>query len=175
MKQQELNNLLQNVIAECKAIKLPVSKHIEPEVLINRRAKKRFGACKKYRKSFVIELSEMMLNADPVYIKNILAHEVLHTCPGCQNHGKKWKYLAQLMNNTYGYKITTTTSYEKMGLENPNEIGGASEKNIYKYIIKCEKCGQTIYRQKKSKLITHTNNYRCKCGGKLNITMKKEI
>ena len=50
-----------------------------------------------------------------------------------------------------------------------------NNKNNYYALIKCEKCGQTIYRQKKSKLITHTNNYRCKCGGKLNITMKKEI
>ena len=164
MKQQELNNLLQDVIAECKAIKLPVSNYIEPEVLINRRAKKRFGACKKTAKGFVIELSSFMLDANPAYIKNILAHEVLHTCRDCQNHGKKWKIAAQNMNATYGYHITTTSTYEKMGLEKPQE----DQQKKYNYMIQCQRCGMTIYRQRKSKLITHTSHYRCKCGGKLN-------
>ena len=163
MKQQELNNLLQDVIAECRNLKLPVSDYIEPEVLINKRAKKRFGACKKTAKGFVIELSAFMLDTDLAHIKNILAHEVLHTCRGCQNHGKKWKITAQKMNQRYGYHITTTSSYEKMGLEKPQE----DQNKKYNYMIQCQKCGMTIYRQRKSKLITHTNHYRCKCGGKL--------
>ena len=161
MKQQELNKLLQDVIYECKAIKLPVSNYIEPEVLINKRAKKRFGACRKKANGFTIEISEFLMDAAPEHIKNILAHEVLHTCMGCQNHGKKWKIYAQAMNNKYGYKINTTTSYEKVGLDTPQH-----EKN-YNYIIQCQKCGKIIYRQRKSKLITHTNHYRCKCGGLL--------
>ena len=163
MKQQELNSLLQNVIAECKDIKLPVSNNIEPEVLINKRARKRFGACRKTAKGFKIEISSFMLEADRAHIKNILAHEVLHTCRDCQNHGKKWKTAAQKMNTAYGYQITTTSSYEKMGLEKPQE----DQQKKYKYMIQCRKCGMTIYRQRKSKLITHTNHYRCKCGGKL--------
>lgn len=159
MKQQELNNLLQNVIAECKIIKLPVSGNIEPEVLINKRAKKRFGACRKTAKGFIIEISEFMMDADAEHIKNILAHEVLHTCMGCQNHGNKWKMYTLAMNQNYGYKITTTSSYEKMGLEQPEQH------KKYNYMIQCQSCGKIIYRQRKSKLITHTNHYRCKCGG----------
>ncbi len=159
MKQQELNRYLQDVISQCKKIKLPVSNYIEPEVLINKRAKKRFGACKKTTKGFAIEISVFMLHADPVYIKNILAHEVLHTCHGCQNHGKKWKMYATAMNNAYGYNITTTSSYEKMGLERP------PQQKKYKYMIQCQNCGKIIYRERKSKLITHTDYYRCKCGG----------
>ena len=129
MKQQELNKILQDIISECRAIKLPVSNFIEPEVLINKRARKRFGACKKTTKGFTIDISEFMLDADLVHIKNILAHEVLHTCRGCQNHGKKWKLMAQTMNAEYGYQITTTSSYEKMGLEK------AEQQNQYKYMI----------------------------------------
>ena len=161
MKQQELNKLLQDVISECKAIKLPVSNYIEPEVLINKRAKKRFGACKKTSKGFTIEISEFMLAADSDHIKSILAHEVLHTCRGCQNHGKKWKLFAKNMNAQYGYKIATTSSYEKMGLETPQE----NQQKKYNYMIQCQSCGKIIYRQRKSKLITHTNHYRCICGG----------
>lgn len=159
MKQEELNKYLQDVIYQCKAIKLPVSKYIEPEVLINKRAKSRFGACKREGNRFRIELNNAMLTADPHHIKTILAHEVLHTCKGCQNHGKKWKLYAENMNRAYGYNITTTSSYEKMGLED------LRKKNEYKYMIQCQSCGKIIYRQRKSKLITHTNHYRCKCGG----------
>ena len=166
MQQQELNKILQDIISECRAIKLPVSNFIEPEVLINKRARKRFGACKKTTKGFTIEISEFMLDADLVHIKNILAHEVLHTCRGCQNHGKKWKVMAQTMNAEYGYQITTTSSYEKMGLEK------TEQQNQYKYMIQCRSCGKIIYRQRKSKLITHTNHYRCKCGGFLKCYIK---
>jgi predicted SprT family Zn-dependent metalloprotease len=161
VEQQELNRYLQEIILECKAIQLPVSNYIAPEVLVNRRAKKRFGACKRTRTGFTIEISEFMLGTEPAHIRNILAHEVLHTCRGCQNHGKKWKLFAQAMNKQYGYKITTTSSYEKMGLERPREDGNKK----YNYMIQCQSCGKIIYRQRKSKLITHTNNYRCKCGG----------
>ncbi len=161
MKQQELNKLLQDVISECKAIRLPVSNYIEPEVLINKRAKKRFGACRKTEKGFIIEISEFMLDAEPEHIKNTLAHEVLHTCIGCQNHGKKWKGMARAMNDQYGYKITTTSSFEKMGLKKPQE----EQNKKYNYMIQCQSCGKIIYRQRKSKLITHTNHYRCTCGG----------
>lgn len=159
MKQQELNKILQDIISECRAIKLPVSNYIEPEVLINKRAKKRFGACKKTSNGFIIEISEFILDADLEHIKTILAHEVLHTCRGCQNHGKKWKIMTRAMNAAYGYNITTTTSYEKMGLDKPKQ------QNQYKYMIQCQSCGKIIYRQRKSNLITHTGNYRCKCGG----------
>ncbi len=161
MKQKILNEYLQDVILQCKAIGLPVSNHIAPEVLVNRRAKSRFGSCRKTASGFTIEIGEMMLDAAPEQIKNILAHEVLHTCRGCQNHGKKWKSYAAAMNHEYGYKITTTSTYEKMGLERPQQD------KKYNYMIQCQNCGKIIYRQRKSKLITHTNHYRCTCGGLL--------
>jgi hypothetical protein len=168
VKQEQLNRYLQDIISQCRAIKLPVSNFIAPEVLINRRAKKRFGACRKTAAGFTIEISEFMLDADPQHIKNTLAHEVLHTCRGCQNHGKKWKIYAGEMNRAYGYKITTTSSYDKMGLDKP-------EKKInYRYMVKCRSCGKIIYRQKKSKLITHTDYYRCTCGGSLECYVKND-
>lgn len=166
MKQQEINALLQEVISECKAIHIPVSNNISPDIFINKRAKSRFGACRKTRAGFVIELCHPVLETDVNNIKNIMAHELLHTCRGCYNHGIRWKAYAERMNQAYGYNITTTTSYEQMGLEKP-------EKKIqYKYLVQCRKCGKQIYRQKKSKLITNTNRYRCTCGGKL---MVKEL
>lgn len=149
------------ICEQCKALKIPISKNINPEIAINKRAKSRFGACKKTDKGYLIEVSESILGLDVDRIKNVLAHEILHTCPGCYNHGKRWKAYASKLNVAYGYNIKTTTSYEEMGLHKP-------EKRIqYKYKIQCQKCGKTFYRQKRSKLITHIQNYRCTCGGQL--------
>lgn len=156
--------LLDEVLSQCRKLKIPVSNNIIPEIYINRRARSRFGACKKTPTGFKIELCESMLDASEFDIKNVLAHELLHTCYGCYNHGKRWKMYVSKMNEAYGYNITTTSTYEKMGLRKP-------EKNTeYKYKVECMNCGHVFYRQKKSKLITNTKNYRCRCGGKLKCT-----
>ena len=161
MKQNYMEALLQEVLSDCKELKIPVSDRVIPEIIINRRAKSRFGSCKKTAMGFQIEICEAVLDASVQDIKNIIAHELLHTCYGCYNHGKRWKAYAEKMNNMHGYNITTTTTYEKIGLERPER------KPDYKYKIECTKCGKVFFRQKKSKLITNTKRYRCTCGGKL--------
>ena len=45
-----------------------------------------------------------------------LAHEVLHTCPGCRNHGALWKEYAARMNGAYGYAISRTGTCEALGV-----------------------------------------------------------
>lgn len=38
-------------------------------------------------------------------IRNLLAHELIHTCPGCFNHGKEWKKWVKMLNAEHGFKI----------------------------------------------------------------------
>lgn len=159
MKQQELQEYMQEIIKQCHALKIPVSRKIQSEIVINERAKCRFGACKKTSEGFVIEISELLLKADPNKIKNVIAHELLHTCYGCYNHGERWKSYAIRLNEAYGYNIKRTNSYEEMGMERPEK------KLENKYMIQCQKCGKIFYRQKKSKLVTQIDHYRCRCGG----------
>lgn len=45
-------------------------------------------------------------------IQMTIVHELLHTCEGCFNHGAKWKYYAEVMNNKYGYQITRIYSHK---------------------------------------------------------------
>lgn len=165
MKEKEIDFYLKKVINECKALNIPVSKKIDRNIAVNRRAKSRFASCKKNKtysgEIFTIEVSEALLAAEDNIIKEILTHEVLHTCPGCYNHGIKWKTFAEKLNQYYGYNIKTTASYEEIGLHKPDV------KRKIKYIITCQKCGNQLFRQKKSKLVTQPNLYRCKCGGKL--------
>ncbi len=162
MLKQEVELCMNEVMRECMALKIPISTDIDPNIIINKRARSRFAACKKKGSSpYIIEVGEALLGSDRMVVKNILAHEILHTCYGCYNHGKRWKLYADKMNRAYGYHITTTTTYEALGLEAPER------KRTIHYVIVCQKCGHEFYRQKKSKLVTETNHYRCKCGGRL--------
>ena len=99
-------------------------------------------------------------------IKEILAHEILHSCGSCQNHGKKWKIYANAMNRRYGYEIRTTTTDEAMGLP----MQEARRREEYKYFLRCQGCGAVLSRKRESRLTRHPECYRCaKCGGKLKI------
>ena len=73
--------------------------YCEPESFtINTRAR-RWGQCKYIRASgkFYININITLLderNGEDGLINTIL-HELLHTCPGCMNHGAEWKKWAE--------------------------------------------------------------------------------
>ena len=175
MKQQEirLNNLLKIVKEEASQCNIPYSKNIAENVYINKRAKKRFGACKLtkkgHKKIFTIEVSEFTLCGSDKTIKGIIAHELLHTCHGCMNHGDKWKRYADILNRNFGYNIKRVSTWEENNL--PTERERAVTKP--KYAIKCSKCGNIVYRMRASNVIKNPEKYRCKCGGKLEIFLVK--
>ena len=93
ISKQKAEELLKRVISEAKASGIPVSRRISTEVCSNARAKKRFAACRKKGRDFYIEINERLLSGEipEEKIREILAHEVLHTCRGCFDHGEKWK------------------------------------------------------------------------------------
>ena len=87
-----------------------------------------------------------------------LAHELLHTCWGCGNHGKRWKTYAARMNAAYGYEIQRAATNEKMGVAPAREV---------KYVIQCQRCGQRFERLRASQFTRRPEDYRCRCGGQL--------
>ena len=38
-------------------------------------------------------------------LKEVVIHELIHTCPRCLSHGKTWRKYAQMMNDAYGYSL----------------------------------------------------------------------
>lgn len=132
---------------------------------VNTRAKARWGLCTKVgRGVFDIQIAASLLDdtIDDQAAKDTIAHELLHTVPGCFKHTGKWKQYAELINKLMPhYSIKTRTSYADKGVE---DLRSAP---TYRYILKCEQCGREVRRQKKSAVIEHPENYRCKCGGKL--------
>ncbi len=157
----DANALLETVAAEAKALGIPVSSGILPEVLINTRAKTRFGRCIILPNgNCQIELSGRVVAAGERACKTVLAHEVLHSCKGCRNHQARWKAYARRMNDAYGYDIQRTHSPEALGVLNDTPC---------RYQLRCQRCGAVLTRMKKSPLVRQPDRYRCRCGGPLRL------
>lgn len=154
----DVDGLLAKVIKRAQTLEIPVSARIVPAVRLNTRAVSRFGCCRGVGEGYVIELSARLLAAGEGPVEETLAHEVLHTCWGCKDHGARWKGYAQRMNAAYGYYITRTGTWEAMGLE---------EQKADRYLLVCRACGLEFRRAKASRLVSHPERYRCRCGGEL--------
>lgn len=166
-----LAHLLDVCIAEAREMGIPISTDIK-EVRINRRAKSRFGCCKimqtskrrSTKRCYEIEIAAVMAPCGDQEIKTVLLHELLHTCRGCMNHGKRWQAYADALNKKYGYQITTCSRYADFGLPAPEP------KEAVHYVIVCQQCGMTYMRKRRCKLVENTGLYRCgKCGGTLQL------
>jgi predicted SprT family Zn-dependent metalloprotease len=161
MTQGELDKLLALAIAQARGIKIPVSDKIDPQVRLNRRARTRFGCCILRDGAYTIELSAQLAREGARdAVLQVLAHEVLHTCRGCSNHGPRWKGYAQRMNAAYGYHISRTDNYDSLGIADQRPV---------RYWVVCARCGTRIPRMKRSPLVDHPERYRCKCGGELRV------
>ncbi|MDO4392995.1 MAG: SprT-like domain-containing protein [Bacillota bacterium] len=163
MTQEQLNEMLTDVINEALEEGIPVPSNIYPQVKINKRTKKRLGCCIREEGGFRIEISEFILECNSKHIKSVMAHEVLHSCEGCNNHGSLWKEYAAIMNTKYGYNIKRLVDLEELGIEN------RYAKTNIKYIMKCQSCGKEYPRQRYTCVMKKINAYRCTCGGKLTV------
>lgn len=161
MTQQELDRLLAVAVTQAKAVKIPVSPYLCPQVRLNRRARTRFGCCVRRDGRYTIELSEQLSReGSERAVLQVLCHEVLHTCYGCSNHGPRWRGYAQRMNAAYGYDIRRTDDYDTLGLTDQRPV---------RYWVVCDRCGRRIPRMKRSPLIDFPGRYRCTCGGALRV------
>lgn len=157
--QLELNTLMQTMATDLRSLNIPISTKIAPEVVINTRAKRRLGCCRRANGTFTIEISASILG-DEERLRQTLAHELLHTCPGCQNHGERWKAYAAVVNSAWGMEISR--------LAPPTDDENARLRNdTVKYILTCEACGKQFPRMRMCPLVRHPEHYRCQCGGRL--------
>lgn len=132
---------------------------------VNSRAKARWGQCTKVaRGSFDIQISAALLqdDVDDQAAKDTIVHELLHTLPGCFKHTGKWKQYASFVNRLLPqYHIQARSSFEEKGLTDNRP------EPVYRYVLKCQKCGAESRRQKKTSVVEHPEHYRCICGGRL--------
>lgn len=192
--EEKLQKLYEECIKELKSIGIDLENNNEIGkiyISLSKRNTKRYGCCrqekpnKNYkvtkktrgRKKIIyekfeehhIEISKWVMELNDEIIKNTIIHELIHCIPFCNNHGEQFKKYALYINKELGYNIKRVGNpkedYEKSNIS-------YIQKNIeYKYKIKCQKCGQEIYRQRFN--TRRINIYRCgKCGGKLQLFEK---
>lgn len=155
---------LYSVAADCKheldAINIKYGNVIDFRV--NKRAKSRWGCCKRVPNGYAIEISDRLLqDSTPLAsLKNTIIHELLHTCSGCRGHYANWKRLANMVNNTYGYGIKRASSAEDKGVAEEERTMQAKHKFV------CCGCGHTEEYFRESKFAKNYQNYICsRCGG----------
>lgn len=112
----DIDRLLQDVIHDARYIGIPISDAIEPTVYIDKQRYDRVAACYKYPfpRRYEIHVSCDTLRANETEIKNIIAHEVLHTCLCSMDHGWPWEIYTKLMNKKLGYNIQEKYSWHKI-------------------------------------------------------------
>lgn len=156
----EPNVQLEALRLKLKGAGIPLSGHIHPEVIVNTRAKRRLGCCIYREGMFYIEIAQRLLAEDQrELLEETLVHELLHTCYGCQNHGKRWKYYAEKVSGLFGYHVTRTAFTE--------DSNDRLRQDSAKYLLVCNSCGAEIIRMRLSKAVKQPHKFRCKCGGTL--------
>lgn len=126
------------------------------DVVINDRAKSRWGLCRynSKRKDFTIEINTELLFSDYDALMNTLIHEFLHAHISRfhDGHRGKWKTYATLVNIRYPqYNIKRCTSAEEKGL---SDYHIKHRRESYKYIIVCDGCGNVDKYKRKSSIVT---------------------
>ena len=108
-----VNKLLNNVITDALSIDIPISKKIVGTIFIDEERYDRVAACYRYKlpERYEIHLSADVLRANEYEIKNIIAHEILHTCNASMQHEGIWKLYQRKMNQRLGYDIQVKYSW----------------------------------------------------------------
>ena len=72
------------------------------------------------QKDFIIKIGELFNEIPDINLRNLrleecMIHELIHTIPGCCNHGVRFKAIANKINRKYTqYDIQTQTDGEKI-------------------------------------------------------------
>lgn len=163
---------LKKYLEECKKdldkIGIQYSKNITGIKFGNQ--KRALGTCYKLgnytkyeRTNFSIQISNILNNKEvpEAAIKEVVMHELIHTCKNCFCHTGQWAKNAEIVKNKLGINVSRTTTFKKLGI--PADIENAAAA----YVLKCTKCGSEWKRYKKCKLVTNYTSYKCACGGSI--------
>ena len=98
----------------------------------NTHCKVRFG-----ERSYYIQIASFLVeHGSENGIKSTIAHEYIHTCDGCMNHGKLWKHYASMVSDMYD--INRADTMENKGIS--QNVANAIHNSSIKYIVKCGTC-----------------------------------
>jgi predicted SprT family Zn-dependent metalloprotease len=135
-------------------------------------SKKTFGVC-SYSSVFnvsAIEINVVLLkDLNDEQLKNTFIHELCHATEYAyyDNHGPKWKYIAEKASSIFDTNITRLCNTSKL---NPNIISALNRDSEIKYEVYCSGCDKIIARYRsRSKSIRNIANCRCRRCGNTNL------
>ena len=134
------------------------------EARISNRFTKTLGNCHYdsdyFEPHYTITLSAKWLaTAEPQKIHDTIMHEVIHSMPGCMNHGPKWKgYAAKICRRYPQYTITRLS-------HDDNYSNYLKENNMSgcRYKLVCDTCGQSWEKRNKTRIFKLAALGRCAC------------
>ena len=94
---------------------------------------------------------------DNFEIEKTMVHELIHTIPGCNNHGPNFKRYAGLINRHYP-KYNVSTYYTP----DSDETENIADTKKPKYVVICETCGTKTYFYRKCKTLDIISRCTCK-------------
>ena len=163
---KNLIKLFNECVEELKRINMDISNDIV-DVKVNGRLSRSLGRCVYNRRygTYTIEINPCML-ADSVEVKttkDTIIHELIHTCPGCMNHGYEWKRRGDRVNRILGYNIARCA--EADGLV---AAGVELKTREFKYALECPSCGSQWKYRRWCESLENPSRYQCaKCKCKL--------
>lgn len=128
---------LNEIIIECLNIvtSLSIPVEVNTPVKYNGRIRNKWGYCRR-KKDGTFEISiAKILGEEEIPKKTLMAiilHEMLHTCPGCFNHGKQWKAYAKQIKDNFGIQIQVKADAEDLNINSH-------------YYIKCRRCDIKVW------------------------------
>ena len=162
-----LNTIGEQCKAELRTIQIPFD---ENSFFVSVNKGRFWGRCQYTIKGHKIEISDLIINpSKEAQLKEVIIHELLHSCYDSKNHTRNWLMYATEVNNKLGYHIQKYHSCSEMGVSQSDY-----DRDI-KYILRCSRCSYTIKRQRFSKAISKNINGKCElCGGKLLLIVRKD-
>lgn len=162
---KNLRKLYNECVLELKQINMDISNRIT-EVKTNGRLRTVLGRCAyNYRtENYSIEINPCLLTdeAEAQAVKETLIHELIHTCPGCMNHGYEWKRRGDRVNRMLGYDVCRLRNISDL-----EAWGVKVKREEWKYALVCDNCGSQYRFKRWCKKLEYPSLYNCSCGGRL--------
>ena len=135
----DLEQTATECIEELKACNIP----IREEKIVEIRSEKmdfNYGVCEydgNYNFTILID-GRLLRDECPLNeLKEVVIHELLHTCSRCLSHSNTWRRYAKIMNDEYGYSL--------LDCKDDDSIFHPEMPILHRY--RCPKCG-SIYNSR---------------------------
>jgi predicted metal-dependent hydrolase len=103
----QLNLILKEAISNIRKLGLKSKYRVKRKLLVSSRYRTAWAKCCYDTKTgFEICISDKMFTANLEAARTIIYHEVIHTLPGCFNHGPNFKNAAALINKRFTVKVS---------------------------------------------------------------------